>query len=58
MDLEYYRYTVALRTDDATCFIIYLSYAFWFLNGHLPKKWNLEIDLFWVCKGGPNFGES
>ena len=58
MDLEHYRHTIALYTDDTTCFIIYLSYVLWFLNGHLPKKWNLEIDLLWVYKGGPNSKES
>ena len=45
MDLEYYRHIMALYTDGTTYFIIYPSYALQFLNGHLPKKWNLEIDL-------------
>ena len=58
MDLEHYRYTIALRTNNITYFIIYLSYALWFLNGHFSKKWNLEIDLLWVCKGGLNFKKS
>ena len=58
MDLEHYRHTVALRTNNATRFIAYLSYALQFLNGHLPKKWNLEIDLLQVYKGGPNSKDS
>ena len=58
MDLEHYRYIVALRTNGATRFITYLSYALWFLNSYLPKKRNLEIDLLQVYKGGPNSRES
>ena len=58
MDLEHYRHTVALRTDGATRFIAYPSYALRFLDGHLPEKRNLEIDLLWVCKGGLNSRES
>ena len=58
MDLEHYRHTVALRTDGATRFIAYPSYALRFLDGHLPEKRNLEIDLLRVRKGGPNSGES
>ena len=45
MDLEYYRHTIALYTDSATYFIIYLSYVLRFLNGYFFEKWNLEIDL-------------
>jgi hypothetical protein len=45
MDLEHYRYTMALYTDGAIHFITYLSYILWFLNSYLPEKWNLEIDL-------------
>lgn len=58
MDLEHYRHTVALRTDGATRFIAYPSYALRFLSGHLPEKRNLEIDLLRVREGGPNSGES
>ena len=58
MDLEHYRHTIALHTNSTTYFIIYLSYALWFLNGHLPKKRNLEINLLRVYKGGPNFKKS
>lgn len=58
MDLEHYRHTVALRTDDATRFIAYPSYALRFLDGHLPEKRNLEIDLLRVREGGPNSGDS
>jgi len=45
MDLEHYKHTIALRTNNTTRFIIYPSYALRFLNGHLSKKWNLEINL-------------
>jgi len=45
MDLEHYKHTIALRTNNATHFIVYLSYALQFLNGYLPKKQNLEINL-------------
>jgi hypothetical protein len=58
MDLEHYRHTVALRTDDATRFIAYPSYALRFLDGHLPEKRKLEIDLLRVREGGPNSGDS
>ena len=58
IDLEYYRHTIVLCTNNITCFIIYLSYALQFLNSHLPKKRNLEINLLRVYKGGPNFKES
>ena len=58
MDLEHSRYTIALYTNDTIYFIIYLSYAFWFLNGYLPKKWNLEINLLQIYKGGLNFKKS
>jgi hypothetical protein len=58
MDLEHYRHTVALRTDGATRFIAYPSYALRFLEGHLPEKRNLDIDLLRVREGGPNSGES
>ena len=58
MDLEHYRYTIVLYTNSTTYFITYLSYALQFLNSHLPKKWNLEIDLLQVYKRGPNFRES
>jgi len=49
---------MALRTNNTTRFIVYLSYALRFLNSHLPKKRNLEIDLLWVREGGPNSGDS
>jgi len=45
MDLEYYRYTVALRTNNNTRFIADLSYILRFLNSYLPKKRNLDINL-------------
>ena len=45
IDLEHYRYIVALHANRATRFIIYLSYILQFLSSHLPKKRNLEIDL-------------
>ena len=38
MDLKHYRHTVALYTDNAIYFIIYLNYALRFLNGHIPEK--------------------
>ena len=58
MDLEYYRHTIALCINNTTYFIIYLSYALRFFNGHLSKKWNLEIDFLQVREGGLNFKES
>ena len=58
IDLEHYRHTIALHTDNTTCFIIYLSYALRFLNSYLPKKRNLEINLLWVREGGLNSRDS
>ena len=58
MDLEHYQYTVALHTDDAICFIAYLSYMLQFLDGHIFEKQNLEINLLQIYEGGLNSGES
>ena len=58
MDLEHYKYTMALCTNGTIYFIAYLNYALWFLNSYLPEKWNLEIDLLQIYKGGLNSRES
>lgn len=58
MDLKHYKCTIALRTNDATYFITYLSYTLWFFNGYFPEKQNLEIDFFQIYKGEINSRKS